>query len=108
LLKNPDPQVVGASALALGRIAHPQAIKVMQDTMKQAKEPARSAMVVGLFAAGESLCARKQFKEAVAIYIELLDEKAPETVGKARSALAGLPKTAVDDRVRKALGTPPK
>ena len=109
LLRDPDPEVVKAAALASGRIAKPLPIKVMQDTMKRSKEPAtRSAMAGGLLAAGDTLCKRRQFKEAVPIYLELLKDKDSETVKAARSALAGLPRTAIDEQVRKALDTPQK
>lgn len=69
LLKDSDPQVVKAAALASGRLAYPLPVKVMQDTLKRgAKEPTRSALVAGLLAAGDTLLTKRQFKEALAIF----------------------------------------
>lgn len=68
LIRDPDPQVAKAAAMAAGRLAYPLPIKIMQDTVKRTKGPAPPAMVAGLFAAADTLRERRQWKGAIEIY----------------------------------------
>jgi len=74
LLKDSDPEVAGAAARTLGRIATPDAVEALTRTLAEAPAKLRPAVADACLSCAEALLAQDKPSEAAAIY---------ERVGKA-------------------------
>ena len=73
-LEDSDAEVAQAAARALGRIATPDAVKLLEETLAKAPAKIRPAVADACLSCAEALLARDEQSEAAAIY---------ESVGKA-------------------------
>jgi HEAT repeat protein len=109
LLKDPDKQIAGAAAGALGRIASDKAIKALLDYRRSAPKSLRGALGEGLLAAGQQLVEDNKSGMAVAIYQDLLVGDWPEHIQA--GAFYGLsyadPKQAPDRLIKALKGNDP-
>ena len=81
LLKNPDAEVVQAAARALGMIGTADAAKILLGTLPTVAAPNQLALCEGLFRCAETLAAKGQPDQAIAIYDALRNLKqAPHQV----------------------------
>jgi HEAT repeat protein len=93
-LQDSDPEVVQASARALGRIGTIEASKALETALSKTSEANRLACYEGLFRCADTLRSQGQRDQARAIYEELRAEKAPPQVraGASRAADAIRPR----------------
>ncbi len=97
LLQNADADVAQAAARALGKIGTPAAAKAIQGALDTVPAANQVAFCEGLFRCAETLAAKGQRKEALAIYEKLRGlQAAPHQVraGALRGAILANPKTA--------------
>jgi len=80
LLNDADPEVAGAAAWALGRVASPQAVSALSKCYKNARGTLRGAAADGLLNAAARLVAKGSLPKALAIYKQLETAEAPEHV----------------------------
>jgi HEAT repeat protein len=88
LLKDADPQVVRASAKALGRIGTNESVKALEAGLAEATPAQWPGYYEGLFRGADALAARGRTADALAIYARLSQPEAPPQVrdGAARKA----------------------
>jgi HEAT repeat protein len=79
-LTDSDPEVVQASARALGRIGTLDASKALETTLSKTPEANRLAFYEGLFRCADTLRVQGQRDRAREIYAQLNTEKAPAQV----------------------------
>ena len=94
LLQGSDVQVGAAAAWALGRIATPQAVRVLTASHATARKQMRGAVADGLLNAAGQLAGRGSLQEAVAIYRQLQTADSPKHVRM--GSFAGLVRTQPD------------
>jgi HEAT repeat protein len=80
LLRNSDPEVVHAAALALGRIGNAEAAKALESAAAGAPGANLPVLSEGLFRCAESLSSQGQAASAIAIYDQLLKPDAATAV----------------------------
>jgi HEAT repeat protein len=97
-LTDADPDVVSASAVALGRIGGPAAAKALEQALPSALAPARGAVAEGCILCAEKLLAQGQQAEALRLYdlVRKADVPKPRIIEATRGAIlagqsAGLP-----------------
>jgi HEAT repeat protein len=79
-LDDPDPEVVQAAALALGRIGTLEAVAPLEKALSSTAQANRIAVSEGLFRCADVLRSQGQRKEAQEIYEQLGNAKVPEYV----------------------------
>jgi HEAT repeat protein len=79
-LVDPDPQVVAAAAVALGKIGTPEAARLLKAFRPNARDKARTAVDDGLLLAADRLLAAGQRELTAKIYRELAETGEPRVV----------------------------
>ncbi len=77
-LKDKDPQVAAAAAVALGKIGNAQATKVLRQSLAAASPTIRSAVAEGCILCAERLLANDKAAEAAEIYDEVRKADVPK------------------------------
>jgi HEAT repeat protein len=77
-LKDADPEVASAAAVALGHIGGSKAAKSLTQYLPSAPENVRSAVAQGCILCGESFMAQKKSSDAVKIYDFVRDADVPK------------------------------
>jgi len=77
-LKDNDPEVASAAAVALGKIGNAQATKVLRESLAGASRGVRSAIAEGCILCAERLLAEDKAAEAVEIYDEVRKADLPK------------------------------
>jgi len=90
-LKDKDPEVAAAAAVALGKIGNAPAIKVLRQSLAAASPVVRSAVAEGCILCAERLLAEDKSAEAVEIYDEVRKADVPKqrVVEATRGAILG-------------------
>ena len=89
---DPDREIAGAAAAALGRIGTPEAGEALRKSLSDAVEAVRSALADGCLACAERLAAGGRAIEARALYEALAASPQPEHVhAAARRGLSAAP-----------------
>jgi len=89
MLHHSDADVAGAAARALGRIATPDAIKVLKEALAKVPAKLRPAVADGCLSCAEALLARDERNQAAALYELVGQADLPKhfRVGAAHGAL---------------------